>query len=63
VEYVRARGIIAGIKVDKGLGILNNGKEENYTKGLDTLPALAKESYALGARFAKWRAVLKIGNG
>lgn len=37
--------------------------DENYTKGLDSLPAMAKEHYDLGCRFAKWRAVLKIGQG
>ncbi len=63
MKYLSGKGIIPGIKVDKGLGILNNGKEENYGKGLDALPAMAKEFYGLGCRFAKWRAVLKIGNG
>ena len=63
VELVRSKGIVPGIKVDKGLGILNNPLEENYTKGLDALPAMAKEFYKLGCRFAKWRAVLKIGKG
>lgn len=52
-----------GIKVDKGLGVLSGTDDENYTKGLDSLPAMAKEHYDLGCRFAKWRAVLKIGNG
>ena len=63
MELVRSKGIVPGIKVDKGLGILNNPLTENYTKGLDALPAMAKEFYNLGCRFAKWRAVLKIGNG
>lgn len=63
IEYVRSKGIVAGIKVDKGLGILNNGKEENFTKGIEELPAMAAEFYKLGCRFAKWRAVLKIGDG
>jgi fructose-bisphosphate aldolase class I len=62
-DYVKSLGIVPGIKVDKGLGILDNGKEENFTKGLEVLPAMAAEFYALGCRFAKWRAVLKIGNG
>jgi fructose-bisphosphate aldolase class I len=62
-DYVKSLGIVAGIKVDKGLGILDNGKEENFTKGLEALPAMAAEFYTLGCRFAKWRAVLKIGNG
>ena len=34
VDFVRSKGIVAGIKVDKGLGIIANGKEENFTKGL-----------------------------
>lgn len=63
VEYARSKGIVPGIKVDKGLGVLNNPQKENYTKGLDSLPAMAKEFYGLGCRFAKWRAVLKIGDG
>lgn len=63
VELLKSKGIIPGIKVDKGLGVLNNSKNQNYTKGLDALPAMAKEFYGLGCRFAKWRAVLKIGDG
>lgn len=63
IHTLEKLGIVPGIKVDKGLGILDNGKEENFTKGLDTLPAMAAEFYGLGCRFAKWRAVLKIGNG
>ncbi len=62
VEYLQEKGIVPGIKVDKGLGILNK-KNENYTKGLDSLPAMCKEFYALGFRFAKWRAVLQICDG
>lgn len=42
VELVKSKGIVPGIKVDKGLGILNNSLNENYTKGLDALPAMAK---------------------
>ena len=63
LQYVANLGIVPGIKVDKGLGILDNGKEENFTKGLEALPAMAAEFYALGCRFAKWRAVVKIGQG
>jgi len=63
VEVLKERGIVPGIKLDKGLGVLPGTDDENYTKGLDTLPALAKEHYDLGFRFAKWRAVLRIGNG
>lgn len=49
--------------MDKGLGILPGTKDENTTKGLDSLDAMCKEYYAKGVRFAKWRAVLKIGDG
>lgn len=41
VQYVASMGVIPGIKVDKGLGVLN-AKGENWTKGLDSLPAMAK---------------------
>lgn len=63
IDYLKSKGIIPGIKVDKGLGIMSNGKEENFTKGIEALPAMAAEFYKLGCRFAKWRAVLKIGDG
>lgn len=41
IQYVNSMGIVAGIKVDKGLGVLN-AKGENLTKGLDSLAAMAK---------------------
>jgi len=63
IEGLSSRGIVPGIKVDKGLGVLPGTNDENYTKGIDTLPAMAKEFYDLGCRFAKWRAVLKIDGG
>ena len=34
-QYLLSKGIIPGIKVDKGLAVLDNGKEENWTKGLE----------------------------
>jgi len=40
-EYILSKGIVAGIKVDKGVGDLKNGKEETFTKGLEELPAMA----------------------
>lgn len=63
IELLKSKGVIPGIKVDKGLGELNNHHKEKYTKGLDALPAMAKEFYGLGCRFAKWRAVLQIQHG
>jgi fructose-bisphosphate aldolase, class I len=54
-------GIIPGIKLDVGVAPLPGGGEgETYTQGLDGLAARAKESYSRGARFAKWRATLRV---
>jgi len=63
VELLRSRGIHAGIKLDKGLVILGGTNEESATQGLDGLAARCKTFYEKGCRFAKWRAVLKIGAG
>ena len=63
VQLLRSRGIHAGIKLDKGLVVLGGTDGENATQGLDGLAARAKAFYDKGCRFAKWRAVLKIGNG
>jgi hypothetical protein len=63
VELLRQKSVIPGIKVDKGLVVLPGTKDENATTGLDGLADRCKNYYAAGARFAKWRAVLKIGDG
>merc|ERR1712160_49215 len=63
VEVLRGRGIHCGIKVDKGLNVIGGTDEETSTQGLTDLGKRCAEYYALGCRFAKWRAVLKIGNG
>ena len=63
VEVLRDNGIIAGIKVDKGVVPLLGTDEETTTQGLDGLAERCKEYYEGGARFAKWRCVLKIGGG
>ena len=55
-------GIIPGIKVDKGPQALAGFPGEVVTEGLDGLRERLKEYYALGARFAKWRAVINIGD-
>ena len=60
VETLRARGMIPGIKVDAGVTPLPGSPEETATAGLDGLDARCREYYELGARFAKWRAVLRI---
>jgi len=55
-------GIIPGIKVDKGPQPLAGCPGEVVTEGLDGLRERLKEYYQLGARFAKWRAVINIGD-
>ncbi|MBR3256628.1 fructose-bisphosphate aldolase class I [Candidatus Saccharibacteria bacterium] len=59
VDFLTARRIIPGIKVDQGLAEFE-GSEETYTKGLDSLKQRLKEYYNAGLRFAKWRAAFKI---
>lgn len=54
-------GMIPGIKVDKGTHPLAGFPGEVVTEGLDGLRDRLKEYYKLGARFAKWRAVINIG--
>jgi fructose-bisphosphate aldolase class I len=55
------RGIIPGIKVDKGAKQLANAPGEQITEGLDGLRERLEEYRELGARFTKWRAVISIG--
>lgn len=56
-------GVIPGIKVDTGSKPLAGAPGEEVTEGLDGLRDRLKEYHALGARFAKWRAVINIGDG
>lgn len=63
LDLMKEKGIIPGIKVDKGLQDIPNTRGESSTKGLDTLAAFCKKHYDMGCRFAKWRAVLKIEEG
>ena len=60
-KYMSDHGIIPGIKVDKGTHPLAGCPGEVVTEGLDGLRERLKEYYKLGARFAKWRAVITIG--
>ncbi|WP_202844130.1 class I fructose-bisphosphate aldolase [Luteimonas saliphila] len=55
-------GILPGIKVDKGTQPLAGCPGEVVTEGLDGLRPRLEEYYKLGARFAKWRAVIRIGD-
>ncbi len=57
------KGIIPGIKVDKGTVDLANFPAEKITEGLDGLRERFAEYRTLGARFAKWRGVITIGEG
>lgn len=57
------KGIIPGIKVDKGvIDLPLAGSGEKVTEGLDGLSKRLEEYFAMGARFAKWRAVITIGD-
>jgi fructose-bisphosphate aldolase, class I len=62
-ELLAGRGIIPGIKVDKGAKPLAGAEGETVTEGLDGLRQRFEEYVGLGARFAKWRAVISIGGG
>ena len=59
VKYLTSKGIIPGIKVDKGLANMP-GSQEKYTLGLSGLDERLEEYYDMGLRFAKWRAAFEI---
>ena len=59
-EYLMDKGILPGIKVDTGAHDLSGSEGEKITQGLDGLDARLKEYRKMGARFAKWRAVINI---
>ena len=61
VKIIADTGAIPGIKVDAGAKPLPFSPGETVTEGLDGLRERLKEYYGLGARFAKWRAVIDIG--
>lgn len=61
--YLAGKGILPGIKVDKGAMDLALCPGEKVTEGLDGLRPRLAEYFKLGARFAKWRAVIAIGKG
>ncbi|WP_340149258.1 class I fructose-bisphosphate aldolase [uncultured Sneathiella sp.] len=62
-ELIKSQGIIPGIKVDTGAKPLAFSEGELVTEGLDGLRDRLNEYHRLGARFAKWRAVISIGDG
>jgi fructose-bisphosphate aldolase, class I len=63
VKLIEQAGAIPGIKVDAGAKPLPFCPGETITEGLDGLAGRLKEYHGLGARFAKWRAVIDIGEG
>jgi fructose-bisphosphate aldolase class I len=62
-DYLAKLGILPGIKVDTGAKPLAGFPGETVTEGLDGLRDRLIGYYQLGARFAKWRAVIDIGDG
>lgn len=62
-NYLDNVGIVPGIKVDTGAKLLAGHPGEKVTEGLDGLRERLQEYVSLGARFAKWRAVITIGDG
>jgi fructose-bisphosphate aldolase class I len=62
-KYLAEHDVIPGIKVDTGAKPLAGFAAETITEGLDGLRERLAEYHALGARFAKWRAVIDIGAG
>ena len=63
LKIIQEAGMIPGIKVDTGSKDMASHHGEKITEGLDGLRERIAEYYQMGARFAKWRAVITIGNG
>jgi fructose-bisphosphate aldolase class I len=63
VKLIESAGSIPGIKVDLGAKPMAGFPGETITDGLDGLAGRLKDYYGLGARFAKWRAVIDIADG
>ena len=61
-DFLSSKGILPGIKVDTGAKPLAGFKNEKVTEGLDGLGDRLNDYYKMGARFAKWRAVITIGD-
>jgi len=62
-QFLEQKNILPGIKVDLSTHPLPNFPGEKITEGLDGLPERTRAYYYMGARFAKWRAVISIGEG
>jgi fructose-bisphosphate aldolase class I len=63
IKVIMAAGVIPGIKVDSGAKELAGHPGEKITEGLDGLRDRLAEYSQMGARFAKWRAVIAVGDG
>ena len=63
LTIITGAGILPGIKVDAGAKDMAGYPGEKITEGLDGLRERLKEYFQMGARFAKWRAVLTVGDG
>jgi fructose-bisphosphate aldolase, class I len=63
VKVLTDAGIILGIKVDTGAKDLAGHPREKITEGLDGLRDRLRDYFQMGARFAKWRAVITVGDG
>jgi fructose-bisphosphate aldolase class I len=63
VKAIADAGIIPGIKVDTGAKEMAGHTGEKITEGLDGLRGRLQEYFQMGARFAKWRAVIAVGDG
>ncbi len=61
-DILASKGMVPGIKVDTGVREFYNFEGEMVTQGLDDLSERLEEYYKLGARFAKWRAIVTIGD-
>ncbi|MBU6323280.1 MAG: fructose-bisphosphate aldolase class I [Patescibacteria group bacterium] len=63
VSLLESADVLPGIKVDEGTEPMDGSPEEKVTKGLESLSSRMPEYAELGAKFAKWRAVITIGEG
>jgi fructose-bisphosphate aldolase class I len=63
LDVLHKAGIVPGIKVDAGAKAMAGFPDEKVTEGLDGLRGRLKDYFQLGARFAKWRAVITIAAG
>ena len=61
IDIISANGALPGIKVDKGLEVIND-QNETITKGLEDLDDRCKKYDEIGAKFTKWRSVINIGD-